>query len=254
MQRPLTSTASPRVKAVRALHTRKGRKESGTFLAEGPQAVAAALAAGADVREVFATEIVAGSLDLGDVVVVSDEVLAAMAETVTPQGVVAVCGIPRTGLDSVLDGAGPVVVVESLSDPGNLGTIIRTADAAGARSLLLTEGSVDPYNGKSVRASAGSIFHLPCVTEVTLDDAVTACRRAGLPVVGATADGVGPVSAVAPPVAWLFGSEAHGLSGRARQLADMTAYIPMPGRAESLNVAVAVAVCLFAHVPDTRRP
>lgn len=242
------------MKAVRALHTRKGRKESGTFLAEGPQAVLAALAAGADVREVFATESAAVSHDLGDVVVVSDVVLEAMAETVTPQGVLAVCGIPRTGVDSVLEGAGPVVVVESLADPGNLGTIIRTADAAGARALLLTEGSVDPYNGKSVRASAGSVFHLPCVTEVTLDEAVAACRRAGLPVVGATADGVGPVSAVTPPVAWMFGSEAHGLSGRARQLADTTAYIPMPGRAESLNVAVAVAVCLFAHVPDTHRP
>lgn len=223
-------------------------------MVEGPTAVLAAVAAGAGIREVYATPEAAVEFGLERAVLVSPAVLAAMAETVTPQGVVAVCAIPTPSIEAALAGSGPVVVVESIADPGNLGTVIRTADAAGARAVLLTSGSVDTYNGKAVRSSAGSVFHVPCIPDLPIDVAVDACRRAGLPVVGATADGTVPISTVTGPVAWVFGSESHGLSDRARELVDRTAFIPMAGRAESLNVAVAAAVCLFAHVPDTRRP
>lgn len=250
MARTLTSTASSAVKAVRALHSPRGRRASGTFLAEGPAAVRAALAAGV-AAEVFATAQAAAEHRLEGATLVSEEVARAMAETATPQGLLAVCPVPVPDLRAAVTGARSIVVLEAVADPGNLGTIIRTADAAGAGAVVCTPGSADPWGGKVVRSSAGSLFHLPVLRDVALADVLALCRERGLPSVGATADGADPVAAVSAPVAWVFGTEAHGLSPQARAAVDRTAYIPMPGRAESLNVAIAVAVCLFAHVADT---
>jgi len=135
-------------------------------------------------------------------------------------------------------------------DPGNAGTIIRAADAAGADAVVLVRGSVDPTAPKVVRSTAGSLFHLPVVTGVALDDAVTALHNAGLTVLAA--DGRGDFdlfeaeSLLEAPSAWLLGNEAHGLPSEALSRADAVVSIPIYGKAESLNVAAAAAVCLYA--------
>jgi TrmH family RNA methyltransferase len=184
---------------------------------------------------------------------VSAAVLAAMAETVTPQGVLGVAPLLDVGLDVALAGSPRLVaVLDQVNDPGNAGTVLRTADAAGADAVILAGDSVDPYNGKAVRASAGSLFHLPVVRGADLPAALEAARQAGLTVLAA--DGAGEADldelaetgGLAAPTAWLFGNEAWGLPDTVGALADVRVRIPISARAESLNLAAAAAVCLFA--------
>lgn len=263
---PVTSTKSARVTAVRALHERKGRRAAGRFVVEGPQAVAAALAAGAPLREVYATDEalmtdLVRALDAAGVEVVetSPQALAAMAQTQQPQGVVAVCDLlPNTPLDELLAGTGPVLVLEALADPGNVGTAIRAADAAGAAGVVLTVDSADPHNGKVVRSTAGSLFHLPICTGVTIDEVADAAVRAGRTLAVATGDGdtdlvqAARTAQVDATTVWVVGSEAHGVSPAARARATRAVRIPMTGRAESLNAGVAAAVVLYVTLAAAR--
>jgi TrmH family RNA methyltransferase len=190
------------------------------------------------------------------VTVVSDPLLADLAETVTPQGVVAVVSAPRLTLADAAGGRPRLVaVLVAAADPGNAGAVIRTADAAGADAVLLTEGSVDPFGGKCVRASAGSLFHLPVVTGLAVDDVLRQLRDAGLGVLAATLDGTSldEVTDLDRPTAWLFGNEAHGLPADVVAAADHAVRVPIHGRAESLNLAAAAAVCLYASASAQRR-
>ena len=184
------------------------------------------------------------------VTTVADRVLSSVTDTVHPQGVVAVTEMPSHDLEQIVaGGARLIAVLVDAGDPGNVGTVIRTADAAGADAVVLTKGSVDPYGGKCVRASAGSILHVPLVTGLSVDDVVERLRAGGVAILAADADG-DPITelgaTLAGPVAWLFGAEAHGLSAEAQALADRTVRVPIFGRAESLNLAAAAAVCLYA--------
>ncbi|RJK96703.1 TrmH family RNA methyltransferase [Vallicoccus soli] len=265
----LTSPRSPRVTAARRLHKRAFRSQDRRFLAEGPQAVreALALAPGAPGRpvEVFATaealarhDDVLGPAAAAGVPVhrASGEVLAALAQTVTPQGVVAVCTLLDVPLGAVLEQRPRLVaVLANVRDPGNAGTVLRAADAAGAEAVVLTDASVDVYNGKCVRASAGSLFHLPVVLGAPLPALVEGLRGAGLRVLAADGAGEQDLDALADrpgaqglggPVAWIFGNEAWGLPEESRRLADAVVRVPIHGRAESLNLAAAAAVCLYA--------
>jgi RNA methyltransferase, TrmH family len=232
---------------------------------EGPQAVAEALAAGV-LLELFAEP--GRQPDLEDaaaaagvqVVPVGARVLAAMAGTVTPQGLLGVASLVDVPLATALGGAPRLVaVLEQVADPGNAGTVVRTADAAGADAVVLTEGSVDPHNGKAVRASAGSLFHLPVVAGAPLADAVAAAKERGLQVLATTGGGEHDLDDLldagdlAAPTAWLLGNEAAGLSPEAHSLADRTVRVPLHGRAESLNLAVAAAVCLYSSARAQRR-
>jgi TrmH family RNA methyltransferase len=150
-------------------------------------------------------------------------------------------------------------VCAEVRDPGNAGTVIRCADAMGAGAVVLAGASVDPHNGKAVRASAGSVFHLPVVVEPDSAGAVRRLRAAGLRVLAA--DGYGDLDLddatdqglLAPPTAWLFGNEAHGLPEELAELADHRVRIPIHGRAESLNLATAAAICLHASARAHRR-
>ena len=258
---PLTSRTSPQVTAVRALHTARGRAEAGLFVVEGPQGVREAIASGARIDTLFVTpdaaarwaDLVEQARDRDTAVLGAvDTVVDAMAETATPQGILAVCGIPHATIDDILASTGPVVLLDEVSDPGNAGTIIRTADAVGAAGVVITTGGVDPYNGKCVRATAGSVFHLPVVTGLAAIEAVAAMHREGVTVVAATGDASADLLEWAPHapgrLCWAFGSEAHGVGEQVRGLADVAVRIPMPGRAESLNVASAAAVCLYADL------
>jgi RNA methyltransferase, TrmH family len=286
----LSNPRAERVRAVARLSERPARARAGVFLAEGPQAVREALAACADprsagrpapVRELWATpaaaqrhpDLLEGARDAGvPVRTCTEEVLAAVADTRTPQGLVAVCALVGTDLARALDPAGApppalVAVLAQVRDPGNAGTVLRTADAAGAGAVVLTADSVDVHNPKCVRATAGSLFHLDVVEGVGLAAAAAQLREAGLAVLAAdgadepgTADlddlldaaeaGTGPL---AGPTAWVFGNEAHGLSAHELAVADLVVQVPLHGRAESLNLATAAAVCLYASARAQRR-
>jgi TrmH family RNA methyltransferase len=171
---------------------------------------------------------------------------------------VAVVGTSRRTLDDVLrDRPRLVTVLCRVADPGNAGTVIRTSDAAGAAAVALTRGSVDPYAGKCVRATAGSLFHLPVITGVTAAPTVNALREAGLTVLAATLDG-DDLDALTDdelqrPTAWVFGSEAHGLDTALESAADRRVRVPIHGGAESLNLAAAAAVCLYASARAQHR-
>jgi RNA methyltransferase, TrmH family len=287
----LTSIRSPRVKAARQLGKRALRQRARAFLAEGPQAVGEALAAGDVVSQLFITAAAQArygqlaslaAAQGAEVHPVSGEVMAELAQTVTPQGVLAVCrfidvplaavtgslageegraegGFPPSQRSRGVPGGRPpgpalhlVVILANVRDPGNAGTVLRTADAAGADAVLFAGSSVDPYNSKCVRASAGSLFHLPVVTGIPVPAAVQALRTAGLQVLAAdggasmTLDDLHAAGALGRGTGWLFGNEAWGLPAEVRALADDVVAVPIYGRAESLNLAAAAAVCLYS--------
>ena len=180
--------------------------------------------------------------------VITDKAAKALSETVTPVGLFAVCTLPEVRLTDVL-GADPrlVLVAVETSEPGNAGTLIRIADALGADAVVLAGDSVDPYNGKCLRASAGSIFALPVLVEPDVHALVATLRQAGLSILATTLDGELSLddADLTGPTAWVFGSEAHGLSTELAAFADARVRIEMPGSAESLNIAAAAAICLY---------
>jgi TrmH family RNA methyltransferase len=253
---------SPRLKAARRLNKRAFRQRERAFLAEGPQAVAEAFHCGARVTDLFVTvpartrhrDLVAAIAAAGiPVHVVSGEVMDELAQTVTPQGLLAVCGFVDVPLAEVARAAPALVaLLANVRDPGNAGTVLRTADAAGAHAVVFADASVDPYNGKCVRASAGSLFHLPVVAGTRLEEAVVTLREAGLRIVaadgraGRSLDDPEVQARLAGPTAWMFGNEAWGLPPELVALADEPVAVPIYGRAESLNLAAAAAVCLYA--------
>jgi TrmH family RNA methyltransferase len=253
---PVYTPRTPRVVAARRLQRRRERDETRLFLAEGPQAVREALAVPGCVVEVFATAQAARrhpELIDADASMVTDEALAALAETVQPQGVVAVCRQPDVPLATALAGRPRLAaILADIRDPGNAGTVLRTADAAGADAVVFAGAAVDPYNGKAVRASAGSLFHVDVVRAPDPAAVVDAVRRAGITVLAADPYGETDLDVLAGgggldrPTAWLFGSEAHGLPAALTDAADARVRVPIHGRAESLNLAAAAAVCLYA--------
>ncbi|AMM32386.1 RNA methyltransferase [Sinomonas atrocyanea] len=287
----MTNPRADRVRDVAKLATRAARNRRRQFLAEGPQAVREALRLDADRRaeggapivvELYASESclsrhpeiahlaeATGRLRLAD-----DDVLAAMADTVNPQGIVSVCTMLDVPLSAVLaEQPRLLAVMCRVQDPGNAGTILRAADSAGASAVVLTAGSVDIYNPKAVRSTAGSIFHVPVVIGVDPAAFAAEARGAGLKILAA--DGAGPLDLdglqdasaarraggegtagdyrLEDPTAWLFGNEAQGLSQAEKDLADHRVAVPLYGRAESLNVGTAATVCLYASARSQRR-
>lgn len=230
---------------------------------EGAQAVREAVRY-ARVRELFVTDgaadrypdLVAAAAGAGArISPVTDRAAESLADTVTPQGLVAVCDLLDVPVAAAL-GERPslVAVCAGITDPGNAGTVIRVADAAGADSVLLAGDTVDPHNGKAVRASTGSVFHLPLARDRDAGVVLEACAAAGLTLLAADAAGELDLHApaarpvLAGPVAWVFGGEAHGVPAELAARADHRVRIPIHGRAESLNLATAAAVCLYATV------
>jgi len=229
--------------------------------------VAEAFSGGAALTDLFATvparsrhsDLVAAIADAGiPVHLVSGEIMDELAQTVTPQGLLAVCGFIDVPLTGLKPGLALVALLANVRDPGNAGTVLRTADAAGAQAVVFADASVDPYNGKCVRASAGSLFHLPVVAGARLEDAVATMRAAGLRIVaadgrtGRSLDDPGVQARLAEPTAWMFGNEAWGLPPELVALADEPIAGPIYGQAESLNLAAAAAVCLYASARAQR--
>ncbi|MEU4198113.1 RNA methyltransferase [Kribbella sp. NPDC026611] len=261
----LLTAQSVRIKQARRLATRAFRRKAGRFLVEGPQAVREALEHRELVIEVYAEPAVATRhRDLYDLAAtagvqwleVDRAAIEALSETVTSQGVVAVCNLVTVQFRPT----GKLVAAGvQVRDPGNVGTLIRTADAAGADAVVLSPESVDPHNPKAVRASVGSIFHVPISTDVDIHEAGPIWREQGLQLLAA--DGYGDTDldaciddgTLAKPTVWLFGNEAHGLPDDINALVDYSVRVPVYGRAESLNLATAAAICLYASARAQRQ-
>lgn len=254
----IDNTKSPRVKRVAALARKKERIESGRFMVEGPQAVRELLTYRPGLAEVvYATtsnepwqfEVDRLASDAGiEVMRVTHQVLAAMAETVQPQGVLAVARIPEASLTEALAGAKLVAVLHEVRDPGNAGTVLRAADAAGADAVIFSGDAIDPWHPKVVRSTTGSLFHLPIVVSKSLEDVVAAAREAGLETIAADVRGVELTEAragLASPIAWVFGNEARGLDEEERSIIGRSLRLPIYGAAESLNLATAASVLLY---------
>ncbi|MER5295728.1 RNA methyltransferase [Streptomyces pharetrae] len=264
----LISPRSPRVSAARRLAKRNFRGKERLFLAEGPQAVREAAAYADTLVELFATveaaeryaDIVGEARDTGARVhLASEQVIADISTTVTPQGLVGVCRFVDTPFEEILRARPKLVaVLAHVRDPGNAGTVLRCADAAGAEAVVLTDASVDLYNPKAVRASVGSLFHLPVAVGVPVEQAVAGLKDAGVRILAADGAGTDDLDdeldkgTMGGPTAWVFGNEAWGLPEETRSLADAVVRVPIHGRAESLNLATAAAVCLYASARAQR--
>lgn len=257
----LANVRADRVKQVAALAGRSARRRAGQVLVEGPQAVRELVAHRAShVRDVYVLEDALASR--GPLALIADAAVEAglFVHPVSPdvaralsadsQGIVAVAS--SEAVSSLLpDAPRLVAILSQVRDPGNAGAAIRVADAAGADAVVLAGDSVDPTNPKVVRATAGSLFHLPVVRAESLADAVNAAREAGLTILAADVSGDTELGStqgpdLTGPTAWVFGNEAWGLTADELALADRVVRIPIFGQAESLNLGTAAAVCLYA--------
>jgi RNA methyltransferase, TrmH family len=254
----ITSVKNPRVAEAVKLRKRAMRDKRRQFLVEGAQAVAEAVAArptplielfvGPD-SSLHPAAVAAGQAGI-PVVDVSEDVIRALTSTVTPQGLVGVAGMVDTPLDDLPVELSLAVVLFSVRDPGNAGTILRSADAAGAGAAVFSEASVDVYNPKTVRSSAGSLFHLPVVRDAGIAETIAALRARDMAIYAMGASGRDTVYDLdlRKPSAFVFGNEAWGLPDEVIALADLVVRVPIVGRAESLNLATAAGVVLFEAV------
>lgn len=254
------------LRSARRLLQHRHRAETGFFLAEGSQAVREALNSPGTVDTLIVDDpdrhhelvrLARASEEPIDVMVGTPADVAALSDTKTPQGIIAVSRWRFAEL-SEIDRPRLVVICAQVRDPGNAGTVVRCADAFGADAVLLTQGSVDITNPKTVRASVGSIFHLPIVADLDLDAAVEWAHAQGMQVLAADGSGepldeLAQTGELSQPIAWLMGNEAWGLPEADMARADRVAAVPMWGRAESLNLSTAAAICLYATASTQNR-
>jgi len=252
----ITSVRNPTVQAARKLGRASARAGRGRFLLEGVQGIRAALDAQVPLVTLLVTEAAAARHrrlveDAGaagaNVLLVAEPVLAGLAQTVTPQGLVAVVPSVVSGLGALPAAPRLVCVLAHVRDPGNAGTVLRAADAFGADAVATTAGSVDLESPKAVRASAGSLFHLPVLAGVAWPALAGALAGRGVALVGADphAHEDTDTAPLEGPVALVLGNEAHGLGDDVRRDLDHLVRLPIHGRAESLNLAAAAAVLLW---------
>ena len=253
MPHRIESKHNPRYKRWQAIA--RGSKKSGQVFLEGQRLCADALAAGVAVEAVLQADTMQTAAaawldtlpDTLDRYNLPDAMFRALCDTANPQGVALICASPL--LERPQAGAkkdGLYLVAEGISDPGNLGTMIRTADAFAFDGVLVTSGTVWPMNPKVLRATMGAAFHVPLLAFEDLAGVVKWLKEADLPLVVADPGGENPPEALPGRGALLVGSEAHGISREARALADALVSVPMPGRSESLNAASAAAICAYA--------
>ncbi len=248
----ITSVRNPRVAAALKLHKRAFRERERAFLVEGAQVLGEAIGSGRGLSTLFHTEpsseLVRRAAAAGaDTIQVSEQVLERLARTVTPQGFVGVAPFVDVPLEAVPERPSCVALLHAVRDPGNAGTVLRSADAVGADAVVFTVTSVDVYNEKTVRSSAGSLFHLPVVRGPETAGAIEDFRSRGMRILAMDAAGEADLyeQDLAERVAFVFGNEAWGLPAEVAALADDVVRVPLTGRAESLNLAAAATVCLF---------
>ena len=263
----ITSASNSRIKEAIRIRERRHAEGDNLFVVEGPKIIEIALAAGAKIREVFFTDHFTAKNEgkelLGllskkttDICRIADHVFAKLSDTETPQGIAAVASYPVLSLDRLSPGAASLyAVLDGVQDPGNLGTIIRTSDAAGVDAVILLEGTCDAFIPKVIRATAGSIFNVPLA--LATDGQLMAWRQGhGIRFAVTAADAPRSIfeADLTVPVAFIFGNEARGVRKAIKDSADLLVKIPLYGKAESLNVATSAAICLYEAVRQRRGP
>lgn len=249
-----------RIRGVAKLNKKDARSETGLFLLEGLQGLKEALDRPKLIQEIYATEVAveahpelfarATSARI-EVNLINDAVLKALTDTQSPQGVVAVCRALDVGLSDLLEQKPKMLaLLANVRDPGNAGTVLRAADAAGADGVIFSDNSVDVYNPKVVRSTTGSLFHLPVVLGATISETIAAAKAAGFQVFAANGggDSLETLSdeVLKQPTLWVFGNEAWGFEPETLELVDRQVGVPIYGAAESLNLATAGSICLYA--------
>ena len=254
----ITSAANQHIKDIIQIREKRAKFRHTAFLVEGPHLVEMALNAGVQIKEVFATEAFMNTKEhlamlkkvTGTVFEVPEQVMKKITDTETPQGIVAVAGYEPGKLDALPLKATPLLVVlDAIQDPGNLGTIIRTADAAGADAVILLPGSCDAFMPKVIRATSGSLFNIPIVY-AEAESLVEWLSRKKIQLAVTAADAEKSVfeADLSGGIAIAFGNEAHGVSDHLRKAAALFLNIPILGKAESLNVATSAAICMYEAV------
>jgi RNA methyltransferase, TrmH family len=262
----LDNPKSDRVKGIARLQQKDARSETGLFLLEGPQGLKELVRVPELAQEILVTEEAAEKFHAElleferhgtEVTLCSERVMDKVAGTDQPQGVVAVVEQIDAALSESLTGSTKLIaVLDQVRDPGNAGTILRAADAAGADLVVFLKDSVDLYNPKLVRATAGSIFNVPVAQGVDKEELQELMARHSIPIWATSAAGESIADLGAElrnPVAWVFGNEAHGVSDELIQMADKVVSLPIFGKAESLNLATAASVCLYASALEMHR-
>lgn len=251
----IESVQNSLIKEAADLKRKKHRSVRKNFLAEGLRTVEEALNYG-NIEMIFHTEarnertqaaLLSASAKGIRAFCVSEKVLSKISDTESPQGIIAVCRMQESIFPALLSTGKPLLVLDRVSDPGNVGTIIRAADASGMGGLILLRGCADIFSPKTVRSSMGSIFHLPVLQSVDEYTLFSELHTAGYKVLAAGTDAAQDLYSadLSGKVAVILGNEANGVSNFIRQKADSRVFIPMTGRAESLNVAIAASVIMF---------
>ncbi|MFP7365478.1 RNA methyltransferase [Corynebacterium callunae] len=249
---------TPRIVNAAKLHRAAQRRKDKKFLVEGENSVEAAIATGA-ARDLFVTEEAAERFEeivrtAGYMNVythpITDKAAKHLSDTVTTTGIFALCDDVMWSVGKAINGQPRLVSVPvETREPGNAGTLIRVSDSVGADAVVFAGETVDPQGAKAVRASAGSLFHIPVARNTDVNDVLGQLRSKGLQILATSADGEVDLDdaeeLLSKPTAWLFGNEAHGLSDELLAKADHRIRIPIRGRAESLNLATAAAICLY---------
>ncbi|PCK20557.1 RNA methyltransferase [Bacillus pumilus] len=240
----IESAKNANIKQWKKLHTKKERTKTGLFLVEGKHLVEEALKSGI-VKELMVTAPDMLPADIKpdiELYELSEEAFSAMTETETPQHITAVCTLPVFE-DKTYE---RILLLDAVQDPGNLGTLIRTADAAGLDAVILGDGTVDAFNGKTLRSAQGSHFHLPIIKQ-TLQQAIPVFKEQGIPVYGSALKDAKEYRHIVGEgsFALIVGNEGAGIDPEILQMTDQNLYVPMYGQAESLNVAVAAAVLVY---------
>ena len=251
----ITNLQNPQVKSAAELKQKKYRLQQQCFLAEGLRTVEEAVAAKA-ATSIFYTAIEddrtrrvleqAAAMQV-KLICVTEQIMKKLADTENPQGIIAVCKMQATKLEPLLAAGEMLLVLDRVGDPGNIGTMLRTADAAGIGGLVLLKGSADIYAPKTVRASMGSLFHIPVLAGIEEEKFVERAQRAGYQLLVTSLDGADNLykADLSGRLAFVMGNEANGVSESLLKAADKRVFIPMAGRAESLNVAMAAGVVMF---------
>jgi TrmH family RNA methyltransferase len=261
----LTSTENPKVKYFSTLKTNKPRRTTGKFMVEGIHLVSEAINAGLLDRVIYSEkilEISEGKNLIGKIISsgipneeANEKVIRHLSDVETPQGIIASVKPRAADIGNMFESSDPLIVVAcGIQDPGNLGTIIRTADAAGCSGIILTQGTVNPYNDKVIRASSGSIFHLNIVKIDDIIEVASALKRRGIRIISTVIGAEKEYYSINynGPVAVMIGSESKGLPAEIERLSDVSVSIPMIGEAESLNAAVSCAIILYEALRQRR--
>jgi TrmH family RNA methyltransferase len=261
----ITSAVNTHIKEAVRLRERKHSSGENLFVIEGLHIIETALQAGVCIREVFFTDhfrskkegrSILNTLKRkgANIFATTEHLLNKITDTETPQGIAAVASYKISSLDSLPARENPLYAVgDGIQEPGNLGTIIRTADAAGADAVILLEGTCDVFIPKVIRATTGSIFHLP-ISQAKAETFVKWLRHSKILLAATSADAANSVfeAKLDGPMALVFGNEARGVGNTIKEAADLSLKIPIYGRAESMNVAISAAVCLYEAARQRR--